>query len=232
MKTICIIPARYASTRFPGKVLTMIDGNTMLQRVYDRAKVAIEDVVIATDNDEYYELIPEITKFTKKYVLGGYHFCGTNRCAEAVDIIEGIYKDKQYDIVINLQADMPYIKPEQIIQLISVFVFDPMIDIATLIVKVTGYGYDSNDVKVVIDKTNEALYFSRSSIPFDNMIQNKHIGIYAFRRSILKHIASLPNDAIEGLEQNAWLYHGWKIKCVETPFDVISINVPEDLKKL
>lgn len=222
MKVVCIIPARYASTRFPGKVLVEIDGKSMLQRVYERAKDRLAEVYVASDE----KLICSAFSFPPPVILTDkHHFCGTNRCNEAVEKIER--PDYYFDIVINLQADMPYIIPNQLIHLLSAF-GDPNVNIATLVIhRRTKEPNDPNDVKVVLNKDNDAMYFSRQPISYC-----KHIGVYAYRRHVLKSIASLPKILFEDLEQNAWLYYGWKIRCVETHFDVVSINVPEDLLKL
>jgi len=240
MKTLGIIPARYASTRFPGKPLVDIAGKSMIQRVYEQAKkcTQLSEVIVATDDDRIFE---HIHSFGGKAVMtSSTHQSGTDRCAEVAE------KYPEYNVIINIQGDEPYIEPEQISKLIGCF-NDADTQIATLIKKVSNEQelHNTNSPKVIINKNSEAIYFSRSPLPHirgqepQNWLQHftyfKHIGIYGYRADILKQITKLPVSSLEkaeSLEQLRWVENGYKIKVAETEIETIAIDTPEDLKKL
>jgi 3-deoxy-manno-octulosonate cytidylyltransferase (CMP-KDO synthetase) len=237
-----IIPARYASSRFPGKPLVMLGGKTMIQRVYEQAQKSVDLVYVATDDERIHDAV---NKFGGKAVMTSKdHFSGTDRCAEAVEKIIGETGQK-IDIVLNIQGDEPFIRPEQIDLLKSCF-SDKKVQIATLIRK-TGPGEDifnPNQVKVILDYEGNAIYFSRTAIPFyrglDQQLWSKehvflkHLGLYAYTTEILKKITLLPRTPLEmaeSLEQNRWLENGLKIMTAVTDIESISIDTPDDLKR-
>jgi 3-deoxy-manno-octulosonate cytidylyltransferase (CMP-KDO synthetase) len=240
MKILGIIPARYASTRFPGKPLIDIAGKSMIQRVYDQAKKCIHltEVIVATDDERIFD---HVTGFGgKALITSSEHQSGTDRCAEVA------MKHPEYDVIINIQGDEPYIDPAQITKLISCF-NDEGTQIATLIKKVlTGQElHNTNSPKVIINKQAEAIYFSRSPLPHirgqeqQNWLQHftyfKHIGIYGYRADILQQITKLPVSSLEkaeSLEQLRWIENGYKIKVAETELETYAIDTPEDLKNL
>ena len=237
-----IIPARYASTRFPGKPLVRIGSKTMIQRVYEQAQKAVEMVYVATDDDR---ILNAVREFGGKAVLTSTeHFSGTDRCAEAVGKImeeTGL----QVDIVLNIQGDEPFIEPGQIDLLKSCF-NDKNVQIATLIRK-TRPGEDifnPNQVKVILDSFGNAIYFSRAAIPYcrgtdegewsKEHVFFKHLGLYAYKTKILKKITKLarsPLEIAESLEQNRWLENGLKIRTAVTDHESISIDTPDDLER-
>ncbi|OFX58692.1 MAG: 3-deoxy-manno-octulosonate cytidylyltransferase [Bacteroidetes bacterium GWA2_30_7] len=240
MKTIGIIPARYASTRFPGKPLVEIKGKPMIQHVYEQASKALDYVYVATDDSRIENVVK---KFNGKVVLTSEnHQSGTDRCAEAISIIEKSLKIK-FDVVLCIQGDEPFIQPEQLKLLSDAFKIDN-VQIATLI-KPTNSEEEINNpniVKVIIDKNKDAIYFSRNPIPYlrnkDSKCQTlyfKHIGIYAYRTNILAEITKLPQGMLEiaeSLEQLRWIENGYKIYIQITEFETIAIDSPEDLKKI
>jgi 3-deoxy-manno-octulosonate cytidylyltransferase (CMP-KDO synthetase) len=241
-KFIAIIPARYASTRFPGKPLVDIGGKTMIQRVYEQAKQSVADeVIIATDS----ELIMNHVETFKggSIMTSEHHQSGTERCGEVVSMLLKQKQITENDIVINVQGDEPFLKPEQINSLISCF-SNPEIEIATLIksVKYDEVAGNPNVVKVVIDKQQRALYFSRAPIPFFRDTERsetafcwKHIGIYAYRIKMLLKLVKLepsPLEKTEMLEQLRWLENGYEIFTHPTTEENISIDTPEDLEKI
>lgn len=239
MKILAIIPARYASTRFPAKPLVDIAGKTMIQRVYEQVRkvTALGDVVVATDNQKIFE---HVTSF------GGHvcmtkesHVSGTDRCYEALTLQPG-----SFDYVINIQGDEPFIQPDQIQLLIRLL--DGQTEIATLVKKIDQPEtlFNPNIVKAVVSKSGDALYFSRSTIPhIRNTPENewltkhtffKHIGMYAYRADILEQLTQLEVSLLEkaeSLEQLRWLENGFRIKTAETQTETIGIDTPEDLKK-
>jgi 3-deoxy-manno-octulosonate cytidylyltransferase (CMP-KDO synthetase) len=242
-KYIGIIPARYASTRFPGKPLTEIGGKTMIERVYRQAVKALDHVYVATDDQRIFNAV---VQFGGKVVnTSEYHKSGTDRCAEAIGIIENNEKTG-YDIVVNIQGDEPFIQPSEIKKLMDCFT-DPEAQIATMAKTFTNKKelFDPNKVKVIADKNMYAIYFSRSVIPFlrnvekhDEWIWNHkfyfHIGIYGFRKEVLTRISKLPPSALEiaeSLEQLRWIENGFKIKLGFTKHSSIGIDTPEDLEK-
>ncbi len=233
---IGIIPARHASTRFPGKPLVMIDGISMLQRVYEQALKTknLKRVIVATDDERIAE---HVKSFGGEVMMTSpNHQSGTDRCAEVISKLE-----TTFDIAINIQGDEPYIQPEQIDLLCSCFDIE-VTEIATLIKPTTNSDEINNPnvVKAVVSKTQRALYFSRCAIPFNrNKIADinyyKHIGIYAYRVSVLKQLAVLPEgflEKAESLEQLRWLENGFHIQAALTSFENIAIDTPEDLERL
>lgn len=223
-KILGIIPARYGSTRFPGKPLAMIDGKTMIERVWKQAfkSKALFDVIVATDNEEIYNTV---TNFGGIASMTSSHETGTDRCAEVLS-----YDKEKYDYIINIQGDQPFIQPEQIDLLATLC--DGETEIGTLVKKLERKSdlYNPNIVKAGV-RGQHIVRFCRNgcNYPF------KHIGIYAFRADVLKKIAALPQSESEkrfNLEQLRWLDNGYKIKCLETPYDSISIDTPKDLERI
>lgn len=239
---LAIIPARYASTRFPGKPLADIGGISMIQRVYHRAANSMENVVVATDDER---ILSAVEQFGGKAVMtSSNHQSGTDRCAEALNIFETKNK-KDIDIVINIQGDEPFIRRDQIFLLKNCFE-DGATQIATLIKEIHNEVIleDPNRPKVVIDKYGFALFFSRSSIPYMRNIKKgewhsahvfyQHIGMYAYRSSILREITQLPQSKLEiaeSLEQLRWLENNYKIKTAVTEYETFGIDTPEDLEE-
>ena len=239
MKVIAIIPARYASTRFPAKPLAMLGGKPIVQRVYEAVAEAVERVVVATDDERIYDAV---ASFGGEVVMTSTeHQSGTDRCAEAFEKL-----GSKADIVINVQGDEPFIKPSQIKSLIECFDNDT-IDIATLVKPFSAEDSidtleNPNSPKVVLNEANEAIYFSRSVIPYLRGVERsewlrrhtfyKHIGIYAFRADVLGEVARLPQTPLEmaeKLEQLRWLESGYKIGVGVTDIETIGIDTPEDL---
>ena len=239
-KIIGIIPARYASTRFPGKPLVDIAGKSMIQRVYEQAakSESLSKVVVATDDER---IANEVARFGGSFVFtSSNHQSGTDRCAEVIE------KMPDFDIVINIQGDEPFIEPAQIDLLASCFT-EEKVQLATLIKPIESQEsiYNPNSPKVVIDVNGRAMYFSRSPIPF---IRNgepgvwaekhrfyKHIGIYGYRTESLKAITKLPPSSLEiaeSLEQLRWIENGFYIQTKVTDLETVAIDTPEDLKKL
>jgi 3-deoxy-manno-octulosonate cytidylyltransferase (CMP-KDO synthetase) len=237
-----IIPARYASTRFPGKPLELIGSKTMIRRVYEQAAKALPSVFVATDDTRIKEAV---LAFGGKVIMTSHeHRSGSDRCSEAVHIIERETGNK-IDVIINIQGDEPFIKPEQIRLLCQCF-DDRNVEIATLIRKVeTGEElFNVNQPKVVITVNGDALYFSRSTIPFlrgsekeqwtYNHKYYKHLGIYGYTKRALMSITALKQGALEiaeSLEQDRWLENGYKIRTAVTEWESIGIDTPEDLVK-
>ena len=236
-----IIPARYSSTRFPGKALCDIKGKTMVQRVYEQAKRSahLHKVVVATDDQR---IVDNVLSFGGEVVMtASTHPSGTDRCWDALQQL----KD-QYQYVINIQGDEPFINPKQIDEL-AIVLEDATTELATQMIAVDSYEMlaDEGEVKIVLNTKNEALYFSRAIIPYIKNIDQKdwhkhhpyyrHVGMYAYRRDILEKITKLPVSALEkaeSLEQLRWLENGFKIKCVATEFDSHCIDTPEDLERM
>jgi 3-deoxy-manno-octulosonate cytidylyltransferase (CMP-KDO synthetase) len=240
MKTLGIIPARYASTRFPGKPLVEINGKSMIRRVYEQALKCkkLDAVVVATDDQR---IADEVSSFGGKFHLtSASHQSGTDRCAEVVKAHTG------YDIVINIQGDEPYINPDQIGLLVSCF-DTHTVQLATLIKEIHSEEelFNINQPKVVINALKEAIYFSRQTIPFLRGIEKqewlkkhrfyKHIGIYGYTRNTLLEITKLPPSALElaeSLEQLRWIENGYTIQAAVTTLETVAIDTPEDLKKI
>lgn len=241
MKFIGIIPARYASTRFPGKPLADMKGKYMIQRVYEQARKVLDNVCVATDDDRIFNAVES---FGGNVVMTSAEYrSGTDRCFEAYNRLGG-----NEDVIINIQGDEPFIKPEQIESLIACF-DSPQTQIATLVrpFEVTE-GYEAlanpNSPKVILNDKNEALYFSRSIIPYmrnispeqwpDKHVYYKHIGMYGYRADILSQITQLPQSSLEiaeSLEQLRWLQNGYTIKVGITTQETIGIDTPDDLQK-
>lgn len=242
MKVIGIIPARYASTRFPGKPLADIKGKTMIRRVYEQAEQskALAEVVVATDDAR---IMNEVKSFGGKVIMTGtHHKSGTDRCLEALEQIGG---DK-FDVVVNIQGDEPFIHPEQIDNVVKCFDMKH-VQISTLVRKITEPRelQQPSVVKVVRKASGEALYFSRSAIPFIREENGKpwtqrfdfmkHIGIYAYRVNILKELVKLEPSSLElaeSLEQLRWLENGYSIHVEVTEKESQAIDTPEDLQKI
>ena len=242
MKILGIIPARFASTRFPGKPLTIINGKTMIQRVYEQSLKAelLTDVVVATDDQRIYDAV--IAFGGKVMMTSSEHNSGTDRCCEIIEKI-----GNQYDAVINIQGDEPFINPEQIDQ-IAALISTEESQLASLCkpIKDEDELFDENVVKVVFDKNGNAMYFSRQTIPFIRKTDKnakswmgqrtfyKHIGIYAYKVDVLKQIARLPQSGLElseCLEQLRWLENSYEIKMGITEFESYSIDTPQDVEK-
>lgn len=233
-----IIPARYASTRFPGKPLAILGGKTVIERVYTQVADALDDAYVATDDTRIFDTV---TGFGGKAVMTRTdHKSGTDRIEEAVEKIGG-----QWDVVVNVQGDEPFIQRSQIDTLCRCFDDDDT-QIATL-----GKPFDSmeavdnpNSPKIVTDLRGYALYFSRSIIPYVRGAEHdawmghypylKHLGIYAYRREVLEAVTRLPQSPLElaeSLEQLRWLQHGYKIKVGTTDVETIGIDTPDDLAR-
>ncbi|MBX9851605.1 MAG: 3-deoxy-manno-octulosonate cytidylyltransferase [Cytophagaceae bacterium] len=240
MKILGIIPARYASTRFPAKALADINGKSMIQRVYEQASKSssLKKVLVATDH----ELISDhVKKFGGEVVMtSDSHQSGTDRCFEALQKTEG-----SFDYVINIQGDEPFIQPGQIDLLAGCLA--EKTELATLIKKITDTEtlFNPNTPKVIFNKNKEAIYFSRQTIPYLRGIKNeewlnyhefyKHIGIYAYRTDILSRITLLPVSPLEkaeALEQLRWIEHGYKIKIAITEYESYGIDTLEDLQRI
>jgi 3-deoxy-manno-octulosonate cytidylyltransferase (CMP-KDO synthetase) len=236
MKILGIIPARYASTRFPAKPLIDIAGKTMIQRVYEQAKqcALFSKIIVATDDDKIYDHVLQIGGDVM--MTSTTHQNGTERCAEVIGNLS-----EQFDIIINIQGDEPFVDPALFTMLIQAFK-DPQIQIATLIKPIIDRAYidNPNIIKVVKSVTNKALYFSRTAIPFQRneaaKIQfYKHIGLYAYRKEVLLEIVKLGAgvyEQIEMLEQLRWLENNYPIHLIETDLEADSIDIPADLDRL
>ena len=242
MKTIFgIIPARFASTRFPGKPLADIGGISMIHRVYAQAKKSrcLSDVIVATDDSRIKE---EVQRFGGRVCLTSPdHPSGTDRCAEVLESL-----NLKCDAIINIQGDEPFIDPRQIDLLCSCF-DDTRTELATLVKEIDAVEilFNPNSPKVIVDKERFAIYFSRHPIPYirgqaeadwvgkHTFLQ--HIGIYGYRPSILRKITQLPPSSLEkaeSLEQLRWLENGFRIKTATTTFETIAIDTPEDLERI
>ena len=241
MQYIGIIPARYASSRFPGKPLAEICGKPMIQRVYEQACKVLDTVIVATDDER---IASVVEAFGGRVVLTSTeHNSGTDRCYEALQKVGG-----EYDIVINVQGDEPFIQREQIDSLVACFE-DESVDIATLVKPFQPTDsiealQNPNTPKVVISKDMRAIYFSRSVIPYQRGVDSsewlknhtyyKHIGMYAFRSKTLGEVTSLEQSSLEiseKLEQLRWLENGYRIGVGITNIETIGIDTPEDLER-
>ena len=240
MTVIGIIPARYDSTRFPGKPLVDINGKIMIQRVYEQVKKVLPYVCVATDDDRIRDAV---LNFGGEVVMTSkHHESGTDRCAEAVVNFENLNGIKA-DVIINIQGDEPFIDPIQIKQLADIFK-NKSAEIATLIRKVTDLKAleNPNVVKVVKGNTGDALYFSRSCIPFARNYKShewlakhdfyQHVGMYGYRKNVLMDICKLKKGVLEtteSLEQLRWLENGYRITTAITDIESVGIDTPEDL---
>ena len=238
MKFIGLIPARYASTRFPGKPLALLAGKPVIQHVYEQAAKVLDAVYVATDDERIYN---KVTEFGGKAVMTSTkHHSGTDRIEEALEKVGG-----DFDVVVNIQGDEPFIAQSQIETLCHCFE-DEVTQIATL-----GKPFECieavenpNSPKIVVDNRGYAMYFSRSVIPFVRGVERqewlkkypflKHLGIYAYRTEVLKAITRLPQSSLElaeSLEQLRWLENGYRIKVGITNVETVGIDTPEDLQR-
>ena len=241
LKFIAIIPARYASTRFPGKPLAKLGGKPVIQRVYERVTSVISNAVVATDDERIYAAVES---FGGKVVMTSEnHKSGTDRCWEAYQKL-----GEEYDVVINVQGDEPFIAESQLRSIMACFE-DEATDIATLVkpfAESDGLAalQNPNSPKVVLDNESRAIYFSRSVIPYLRGVEAeewlskhtfyKHIGMYAFRREVLREVTALPQSTLEkaeSLEQLRWLENGYKIGVGVTNIETVGIDTPEDLER-
>jgi 3-deoxy-manno-octulosonate cytidylyltransferase (CMP-KDO synthetase) len=237
---IGIIPARFASTRFPGKALIDIGGKSMIRRVYEQSakSKSLNKIVVATDDER---ILNHVIDFGGEAVMtGDHHTSGTDRCFEALKNLK-----KSYQYIINIQGDEPFIEPEQIDELASSLHDDVEIATQMIAAKNKEELFDAGEAKIVLNEKNEALYFSRSPIPFVRNVseENWHlhytfyrqVGMYAYRKDILEKITKLPVSSLEkaeSLEQLRWLQNGFKIKCVVTKYESHCVDVPEDVERL
>ena len=238
MKFIAVIPARYASTRFPGKPLAVLGGKTVIQRVYEQAVSVLPEAYVATDDERIFQAVEAFGG--RAVMTRADHKSGTDRIEEAVEKIA-----TDADVIINIQGDEPFIQPSQIETLIQLF-DDPATQIGTL-----GKRFETidavrnpNSPKIVTDRRGFALYFSRSVIPYIRGIEAdewlthypflKHLGIYAYRREVLAEVTRLPQSALEkaeSLEQLRWLENGYRIRVGLTDVETVGIDTPEDLAR-
>lgn len=241
MKYIAVIPARYASTRFPAKPLAMLGGKPVIQRVYEQVKRVFDDTVVATDDDRIREVVEA---FDGRVVMTrSDHKSGTDRICEAIEKLGG-----EWDVAVNVQGDEPFIQAQQL-EAIKACFCDASTQIATLVKPFTvADGLDAlmnpNSPKVVVDEQMRALYFSRSVIPYlrgvepekwlESHTYYKHIGLYAYRTEVLRQITSIPQSPLEvaeSLEQLRWLQAGYTIKVGISQVETIGIDTPEDLAR-
>ncbi|WAC09710.1 3-deoxy-manno-octulosonate cytidylyltransferase [Dyadobacter pollutisoli] len=240
MQILGIIPARYASTRFPAKALVDIGGKSMIQRVYEQSSKATQlaQVIVATDDER---ILEHVLNFGGKAVMTSQdHHSGTDRCFEALTKTEG-----EYQYVINIQGDEPFISPEPIDRLAQVL--DGSTELATLVKVIDSEDilFNVNVPKAVLNKRNEVMYFSRQTIPYLRNVETdgwlsfhtfyKHIGIYAYRTDVLAEITKLPVSSLEkaeALEQLRWLENGYSIKAVITSDDSHGVDTPDDLDRV
>ena len=242
MKFIGIIPARYASTRFPGKPLAMLGGKPVIQRVYEQVDGILDAAIVATDDER---IEAAVKAFGGRVVMTGtHHKSGTNRCFEAYTKVA-----EEYDVIVNIQGDEPFIQPQQLEAIKNCFESDAQTQIATLVKPFeAGDGLERlecpNSPKVVLNEKGYALYFSRSVVPYLRGVEKerwlechtfyKHLGIYAYRAGLLETLTTLPQSPMEkaeSLEQLRWLENGYRIKVGITDIETIGIDTPEDLER-
>lgn len=238
MKFTGIIPARYASTRFPGKPLALLGGKPVIQHVYEKVAAVLEAAYVATDDERIYDVVKS---FSGQVVMTRTdHKSGTDRIEEAIEKIGG-----ECDVVVNVQGDEPFVAKSQLDTICHCF-DDPTTQIATL-----GKPFESmeavqnpNSPKIVVDNMGFAMYFSRSVIPYVRGKEKsswlthypflKHLGIYAYRKDVLRQITQLPQSSLEiaeSLEQLRWLQNGFKIKVGTTDVETVGIDTPQDLER-
>ena len=238
MKFIGIIPARYASTRFPGKPLALLGGKPVIQHVYEKVAAVLEAAYVATDDERIYDVVKS---FGGQVVMTRTdHKSGTDRIEEAIEKIGG-----EWDVVVNVQGDEPFVAKSQLDTICHCF-DDPTTQIATL-----GKPFESmeavqnpNSPKIVVDNMGFAMYFSRSVIPYVRGKEKsswlthypflKHLGIYAYRKDVLRQVTQLPQSSLEiaeSLEQLRWLQNGFKIKVGTTDVETVGIYTPQDLER-
>lgn len=241
---IAIIPARFESSRFPGKPLVDIAGKTMIQRTYEQAQKAFEYVLVATDDRRISE---HVQRFGGQAVMTSEsHQSGTDRCNEALTLAQK-YWNKTFDIVVNVQGDEPFISPRQLHELKQVFFDFPNTEIASLIKEIDNLEdlNNPNRIKVTITKNKQAIYFSRQAIPYvrttnpkEWFLQHtfyKHIGLYAYRANVLRQITQLsqsPLELAEKLEQLRWIENGYAIQLAQTQIESYGVDAPEDIEKI
>ena len=232
MKSICVIPARYSSTRLPGKPLKDICGTPMICRVCERAKLskAVDEVIVATDDERIFAAVEKNS--CRAMMTRADHKTGTDRLAEVAE------KFPDVDVIVNVQGDEPLIEPSLIDELVAEFA-DETLQMATVATELTDEAEmkNPNNVKVVIDRCNNALYFSRSLIPFPRNVGKskvfKHIGIYAYRRNFLLNYAKMeptPLEQAESLEQLRALENGYKIRVIKSSCRFVGVDTEEDLR--
>ena len=236
-KVVVVIPARYGSTRLPGKPLVLLAGKTMIQRVYERAKLAqrADQVIVATDDERIVKAVEEFggeVRMTRRD-----HRTGTERVAEVAAHVEG-------DVFVNVQGDEPLLDPAAVDSALGALLEQPQASISTIAtpIKVPADIMDPNVVKTVLDFDGNALYFSRAPIPWVRDTANKvqvrhlkHLGMYVFQRDALREYPTLPQgelERIEQLEQLRWMENGWKIRVAEVEHDAASVDVPEDVARV
>lgn len=238
MKFIGIIPARYASTRFPGKPLALLGGKPVIQHVYEKVAAVLEAAYVATDDERIYDVVKS---FGGQVVMTRTdHKSGTDRIEEAIEKIGG-----EWDVVVNVQGDEPFVAKSQLDTICHCF-DDSTTQIATL-----GKPFESmeavqnpNSPKIVVDNMGFAMYFSRSVIPYVRGKEKsswlthypflKHLGIYAYRKDVLRQVTQLPQSSLEiaeSLEQLRWLQNGFKIKVGTTDVETVGIDTPQDLER-
>ena len=238
MKFIGIIPARYASTRFPGKPLALLGGKPVIQHVYEKVAAVLEAAYVATDDERIYDVVKSFGGPVVLTRTG--HTSGTDRLEEAIEKIGG-----EWDVVVNVQGDEPFVAKSQLDTICHCF-DDPTTQIATL-----GKPFESmeavqnpNSPKIVVDNMGFAMYFSRSVIPYVRGKEKsswlthypflKHLGIYAYRKDVLRQVTQLPQSSLEiaeSLEQLRWLQNGFKIKVGTTDVETVGIDTPQDLER-
>ncbi len=244
MKFLALIPARYASTRFPAKPLALLADKPIIQHVYERVSEAFDEAYVVTDDTRILDVV--LSFGGKCLMTGTHHKSGTDRCCEALQQLEA--EGKQFDVVVNIQGDEPFIAFSQLESIKSCFA-DSGAQIATLIKPfLPTDGIEAlenpNSPKVVVSNSMNAMYFSRSVIPYLRGVEKdewltkhtfyKHIGLYAYRTNVLKEITTIPYgelEAVESLEQLRWLQAGYVIKTAITTQETIGIDTPEDLEK-
>jgi len=240
LKVVGIIPSRYASKRFPGKPLALLNGRTMVEWVYRRASKAFDTVVVATDDDR---IADEVKRFGGQVVMTSpEHPSGTDRCAEALALIQ-TETEVKVDVVVNVQGDEPFVEPELLSRLAACF-SDETTQIATVVkpIEKSIDLFNPNNVKAVMSTTGRAIYFSRSPIPYVRDFAQEdwhkqhtfywHLGLYAYRADVLNQLTQLKPSSLEiaeSLEQNRWLENGYSIQIIKTKEENIAVDTPEDL---
>jgi 3-deoxy-manno-octulosonate cytidylyltransferase (CMP-KDO synthetase) len=237
-----LIPARFASSRFPGKPLALIGNKPMIQRVYEQSAKSLALVYVATDDNRIFDAVMNFGG--KAIMTSADHLSGTDRCAEAADLVAA-ETGRRIDVIVNIQGDEPFIKPEQI-DLVKECFIDESVRIATLVRKVEPGEdiFNPNQPKVILNKGGDAIYFSRAAIPYIREAEKsewsgkhtyyKHVGLYAYRTETLKIITRLqrsPLEISESLEQNRWIENGYRIRTAVTTWESIGIDTPEDLER-
>lgn len=242
MNILAIIPARYASSRFPGKPLALVNGKPMIQRVYEQASKVFENVCVATDDERIFKAVESFGG--KAVMTSKKHSSGTDRCYEAL-LKYSKESNMPFDVVVNVQGDEPYIQPKQL-ELLSGCFKEEGVELATLVkrIKTKEEFLNQNAPKVVVDKNSYAMYFSRAAVPFprdieitDEFVHNtklyRHIGLYGYRSETLAKICAMEQSFLEKtekLEQLRWLENGLKIKVAETNLETYAVDTPQDLE--